>query len=29
MDGGHGGGGHSHGDNSDPLAWLKESVPGT
>jgi len=26
--GGGGGGGHSHGDAGDPLAWLRESVPG-
>ena len=23
-----GGGGHSHTDSNDPLAWLRESVPG-
>ena len=23
-----GGGGHSHGGSDDPLAWLRESVPG-
>jgi len=25
---GNGGGGHSHGDGSDPLAWLREAIPG-
>jgi hypothetical protein len=27
--GSDGNGGHSHGNSDDPLAWLKESVPGT
>jgi hypothetical protein len=27
--GSEGNGGHSHGNSDDPLAWLKESVPGT
>ena len=26
--GGGGGGGHAHGDGSDPLAWLRDAIPG-
>ena len=26
--GGEGGGGHGHADPDDPLAWLREAIPG-